>query len=66
MKITDYPACVGLTRIGNSKLPWRQRRTECWTDMKERPYAWYLRFLPNSWIWYTRQGACLKVFAKRG
>jgi len=37
-----YPACVGLTRIGSSIWPWCQQRREVWTDMRSRPYRWYL------------------------
>lgn len=55
----EWAACVGLTRIGNSRWPWKQHRTEVWTDMKSRPYPYYLRMVPNKWIWYNTGGAVL-------
>ena len=61
---TVYPACVGLSRIGDSIFPWMQRRSEVWTDMKSRPYPWYLRLVPNRFIWYNRNGAILKMRPK--
>lgn len=60
-----YPACVGLSRIGSSIWPWRQQRTEVWTDMKPRAYPWYLRVIPNQWIWYNRRGACILLTKRR-
>jgi hypothetical protein len=59
-----YPACVGLSSIGNSRWPWQRQRTEVWTDMISRPYPWYLRVVPDRFIWYNKQGAIL-TFNKR-
>lgn len=59
-----YPACVGLSSIGSSRWPWRQRRTEVWTDMKSRPYPWYLRTVPSKYIWYNSSGAKLKLWLR--
>jgi len=52
-----WAACVGLSRIGDSRWPWKQQRTECWNDMVHRPYPYYLRLVPNRWIWYNIHGA---------
>jgi len=54
-----YPACVGLSVIHTSRWPWRQHRTEVWTDMVSRPYPLYLKIVPNNFIWYDKTGAKL-------
>jgi len=57
---SSYPACVGLTSIGSSRWPWRQQRTEVWTDMKSRKYALHLRLVPSKYIDWDNNGAKLK------
>ena len=59
-----YPSCVGLSWIGGNWLTARHR-SECWTDMKRRPWPLHLRFLPTSWVWFDSNGARLKILTKR-
>ena len=60
IKDHKYPACVGLARIGSSLFPWRQQRTECWSDMIGRKYPFHLRLVPNKFIDWDRDGAKMK------
>lgn len=59
-----WAACVGLSGIGNSRWPWKQQRKECWNDTVNRPYPYYLRLVPNRWIWFTTRGATLCFWKK--
>jgi hypothetical protein len=59
-KNTSYPACVGLTWQGSSRWPWRQDRTEVWTDMISRKYPLHLRLVPNKYIHWDRNGSHLR------
>lgn len=51
---TDYPACVGLVRIGDWPMPIH----ECWNDCRpSRPARWYIRHLPLSWVRWNSKGS---------
>jgi hypothetical protein len=57
-----YPSCVGLSWLASG---WSKgSRTECWTDMIDRPWPLYLRFMPTSWISWDANGARLKFLHK--
>jgi len=59
----SWRACVGLSWQGGTWLT-AIRRSECWTDMVSRPWPWYLRFIPTSWVSWDRNGARFKLFHK--
>lgn len=58
-KRTDksWAACVGLVEISDLKL-----RHECWNDLDivDRKWPIHLRYLPNKWVTFDRNGAILK------
>lgn len=64
-KHKEWAACVGLSRISSSRWPWRQQRTEVWSDMISSPYPLHLRLVPNKFIWYNKQGARLRLWIQK-
>jgi hypothetical protein len=63
-KRTDksWAACVGLVEIPDSKV-----RYECWNDLDivDRKWPIHLRYLPNKWVTFDRDGAKLNLLWRR-
>ena len=56
MKQADYPACVGLSRIGFETHT-------LWNDLKgPRKLKWYYNLIPFRFLTYNRKGVKIKIW----
>tara|TARA_B100001094_G_C17445026_1_gene445454 strand:+ start:256 stop:441 length:186 start_codon:yes stop_codon:yes gene_type:complete len=55
---TIYPACVGLSRIGD----YPNIVNELWNDGVTRKVPWYLRIFPMKYIDWNRNGSYFSLF----
>jgi len=55
-----WPACVGLSRIGN----YPNTIHTLWNDMSigSKPIPWYYRLVPMRFLSYNNRGVVLKLF----
>ena len=56
MKQADYPACVGLSRIGFETH-------SLWNDLKgPRKLKWYYNLIPFRFLTWDRKGVKIKIW----